>query len=103
MNAERAARPTYWASGGTVMNRLDALPFTKALTLFQWLGCEAWACRRQNDSAGASYCAAKALELALAIVAADDWRCAAEGRRRSNSRVTALRTFTQGMKPARYG
>jgi hypothetical protein len=103
MNAERAGRPTYWASGGTVMNRRGPLPFAKALALFQCLGCEAWQCRRRDDAAGAGYCAATALELAQAIVAADDWRCAAEGQRRSNSRVAALRAFTQGMKPVGYG
>jgi hypothetical protein len=103
MNAARTGRPAYWPCAGTVMSRRGALADGRPLVLFRFHGREAWRCRRLGDAAGARHCAELAVELAAAMVRADDWRRAATGEGRSNSPITALRVLTRDLKPGRYG
>ncbi|MFI4974024.1 MAG: hypothetical protein ACHP84_05760 [Caulobacterales bacterium] len=47
--------------------------------------------RARGDRAGARLCAAGALQLVKAILACDEWRCAAAGLGRNHSAVPQLR------------
>ena len=72
------------ASGGPVTQ-------ARGLDLFNFYGCEGLKCAARADGAGAHYCAELAVELARALCAADDWRCAAAGVSRSKSALASFR------------
>jgi hypothetical protein len=93
----------YWASGGDILGRAGPLPPQNANRLFASYGREALQRDRCGDAAAARLCAALALQLARAIVAADDWRCAASGAPRSQSEHSSLRRLVIDSKSARYG
>lgn len=103
MNAERAAALTYWPSAGVVMSRQGELGLASAISFVRFLGRQAQQCRMKGDAGGARYCALVALELAQAVVAADDWRRAAGAGTRGSTPVEALRAFTRDLKWKPYG
>ena len=79
MSPERVAGPAYLAIGGEVVSRAGrALPWPP-LALLAFYGREALARHAAKDAAGARHCAWMAMDLARAMMGADDWRRAASG------------------------
>lgn len=103
MNAVRSGTLAYWASGGCVQSHGGELTSRASLDLLRFLGRRAALCQREHDTSGARYCASVALELARAILAAEDWRRAGGLETRDAVSITALRTFTRDLKHRHYG
>jgi hypothetical protein len=77
MSPERLAGPAYRAIGGEVVSRAGRALRSPALALLAFYGREALARRAAKDAAAARHCAWMAVDLARALLAAEDWRRAA--------------------------
>ena len=72
---------SYWAAGGAILGRGGGvLSIDRARDLFDFHGRQALALHAAGDIAAARFCVIRALELARAIAAADDWTRASTGR-----------------------
>jgi len=70
----RRSGPAYWACGGGVESRFGALPLPSAAELLKFFNAAAREQARRSDSAAASFCQARAGDLAAAIDSALAWR-----------------------------
>jgi hypothetical protein len=73
------------------------------LAVFEAYAREAACLWQEGRRPAARLCVRMALEVAAALVAADDWKCAAVGIPRSRSALRSLREFTCQVKFPRYG
>ena len=101
MRAARQSIGGWWSSGGTICGPAGPLTADRALELFRLYGREALARDRNGERAAARLCAQLALTLGQAILASDDWRCAARGLPRYG--LHGLRDLARDVKFARYG
>src|ERR1700743_3088063 len=72
MSPEPLPGPAFRASGGDIVSRCGG-SLAAPIRFFRYLAIEAQQ-RQAGDPAAAQHCARTALELAEAIVAADEWR-----------------------------
>ena len=93
MRLTRPRPAAFWHSGGALMAAGGPMTPARGLELFYFHSREGLKCIAAGDGAGARYCAELAVELALALCAADDWRCAAAGISRSKSPLADLRNY----------
>jgi len=75
----RRAGPAYWACGGGVESRVGAVPLPRAAALLNFYNSAAREQTRRSDSAAASFCEARAGDLAAAIDSARAWRRVGRG------------------------
>ena len=93
----------YRASGGDIVGPAGRLQPAAALDLLQRYGREAARRHRLGEPRAARLCALMALDVARAIVARDDWQCAAACIARSRSEHFSLRELVSDVKFPRYG
>ena len=103
MSAPRQGTGAWWSSGGTICSRAGPISAARGLALFHRYAREAWERDRNGERPAARLCAEMALALAHAMLAAEDWRCAASGLRRSNTELQSLRQLARDVKSVRYG
>ena len=91
------------ACGGALMGPSGPTSLERGLALFGTYAREAERLHREDRRPAARVCAHLALDVAAALVAADDWRCAAGDIPRRNSPLRWLREFTCQVKLLMYG
>jgi hypothetical protein len=91
------------ASGGDLRGPQAAISLERGHALFGVYAGEAVRLSRERRQPAARLVAGMALDIADALVAADDWRCAARGASRLDSPLRTLREFTRQVKLLRYG
>jgi len=98
MSPERLPGLAFRAAADAVVGRSGLDVTGRAPALLRFYGRLAIERRRMGDRVGSRYCAQMAADLARAMVAADDWRCAAGAAGRSASQLGAIRCFIRDLR-----